>query len=371
MSGPRDGQSLWMATSHAPQRPALHGDRRYDVAVVGAGITGLTTAVLLKRAGMRVAVLEMGEVGQGVSGFTTAKITSLHQLVYAELVDRHGEETARLYGEANEAAIAQVADLVSAYDIDCAFERRQAVTWTADPDLAGQVLHEGEVAERLGLPAHVSADVDLPFAVHAALVFDNQAQVHPRDYLLGLARAVDGDGSDVFTHSRVVSLHPGTPNRLQVTSTGAGGVVSADDVVVATQLPFFDLGGFFARAHPKRSYLLSATTGGTVPESMSISAGSPVRSLRTYDRDGQRRLLVGGEGHPPGVSGDERVHWERLEQWARAHFPLEAVDYRWSAHDYTPVDGLPYVGRLTLLSRRLWTATGFRKWGMTNGTRPP
>jgi glycine/D-amino acid oxidase-like deaminating enzyme/nitrite reductase/ring-hydroxylating ferredoxin subunit len=365
MNGPTDGQSLWMATSQAPQRPAFSGDQRYDVAVVGAGITGLTTAVLLKRAGMRVAVLEMGEVGQGVSGFTTAKITSLHQLVYAELVHRHGEETARLYGEANESAIEQIAELVSAYDIDCAFERRQAVTWTADPELTGHILREGEVARRLGLPARVSADVDLPFAVRTAVVFDNQAQCHPRDYLLGLARAVDGDGSAVFTHSRVVGLHPGTPNRLTV---GTSGIVRADDVVVATQLPFFDLGGFFARAHPKRSYLLSAIVGAPVPESMSISAGSPVRSLRTYDRDGQRRLLIGGEGHPPGASRDERIHWDRLEQWARDHFPLDTVDYRWSAHDYTPVDGIPYVGRLTLFSWRLWTATGFRKWGMTNGT---
>jgi Rieske Fe-S protein len=101
---------------------------------------------------------------------------------------------------------------------------------------------------------------------------------------------------------------------------------------------------------------------------MSISAGSPTRSLRIYDRNGQRHLLVGGESHRPGVSPDERVHWDRLEQWAREHFALGPVDYRWSAQDYTPVDGIPYAGRLTPLSGHLWTATGFRKWGMTNGT---
>jgi glycine/D-amino acid oxidase-like deaminating enzyme/nitrite reductase/ring-hydroxylating ferredoxin subunit len=365
------GRSLWMQTTQAPPRPALSGEREYDVAVVGAGITGLTVAVLLKRAGMRVAVLEMGEVGQGVTGFTTAKITSLHQLVYAELLDRHGEETARVYGAANQAAIAQIAELVDTYGIDCAFERRDAVTWASDEDQAGRVRREGKIARRLGLPARVTAEVDLPFDVRAAVVFDDQAQFHPREYLLGLAAVVDGDGSDVYQHSRVVSLRPGTPVRLTVagaTPERAGGVVLARDVVLATGLPFFDVGGFFARAHPKRSYLLSAVAEGPVPQSMSISAGSPSRSLRVYDRDGRRRLLVGGESHRPGASPDERVHWERLEGWARDHFALGAVDHRWSAHDYTPVDGVPYAGRLTPLSRHLWTATGYRKWGMTNGT---
>ncbi|HSK96526.1 MAG TPA: FAD-dependent oxidoreductase [Euzebyales bacterium] len=368
-----DGRSLWMTTTSAPPRPAVSGEQEYDVAVVGAGITGLTTAVLAKRAGMRVAVLEMGEVGQGVTGFTTAKITSLHQLVYAELVQRHNEATARVYGAANEAAIAQIAELVDTYDIGCAFERREAVTWTTAEDMADRVRREGEVARRLGLPVRVTTTVDLPFAVRAAVVFDDQAQFHPRAYLLGLADVIDGDGSAVFQHSRVVRLRPGTPVRLTVADRtpgerGSGGTIVARDVVLATGLPFFDVGGFFARAHPKRSYLLSATAEGPVPESMSISAGSEVRSLRVYDGDGRRRLLVGGEGHRPGASPDERVHWDRLERWAREHFALGPVDHRWSAQDYTSVDGMPYAGRLMPLSRHLWTATGYRKWGMTNGT---
>jgi Rieske Fe-S protein len=175
----------------------------------------------------------------------------------------------------------------------------------------------------------------------------------------------------VFHHSRVVGLWPGAPNRLSVAGQVPGranGIVRAADVILATQLPFFDPRGFFTKAHPKRSYLLSALVDGPVPDSMSISAGSPARSLRTYDRDGQRRLLVGGESHRPGAAQDERSHWDRLERWARKHFALASVDYRWSAHDYTAVDGMPYVGQLTPLTPHLWTATGYRKWGMTNGT---
>lgn len=365
--------SLWMATSSAPERPAVGGADRYDAVVVGAGITGLTTALLLKNAGKRVAVVEMGRVGQGVTGFTTAKVTSLHQLVYAQLVDQLGEERARVYGAANEAAIAQVAELVETYNIDCAFERRPAATWTVQEHSIQAVRREAEVAARLGLPARMTEHVDLPFGVSAAVAFDDQAQLHPRDYVLGLAAAVDGDGSAVFEHSRAVRVHDGAPCRVAVQSRPADGpqhaaTLEADDVVIATQLPFADAGGFFAKAHPKRSYVLALQVDGPLPQVMSISAESPSRSVRSYERDGTRYLLVAGESHRPGVSNDERVHWQNLEGWARQHFAVQSVDYRWSAHDYMSVDGMPYVGRLTPVSRHTWTATGFRKWGLSNGT---
>ena len=373
--------SLWMATARAPARPSLTDRRRVDVAVVGAGITGLTTALRCIEAGMSVAVLEMAEIGQGVTGHTTAKVSSLHQLVYADFADRLGEARAKVYGEANQQAVEDLADVVQTYGIACGFERRDAVTWTADRTDARQVEAEARTARRLGLPARSTRDVDLPFPVAAAVVFADQAQFHPREYLLGLADVIDAaPGCAVYEHSRVIGLRPGRPLRVVVdrdrgaTADGQG-IVEAQDVVIATHLPFFDalggltkadVGGFFARVEPTRSYVVAFEAVGQVPESMSINAGSPSRSLRTYDRGGTRYLLVGGESHRPGESTDERQHWTALEDWARDRLQLGPVAYRWSAQDYTTVDGMPYIGQASPVTPHLWTATGFRKWGMTN-----
>lgn len=362
MEGTRE--SLWMATSQGARRPSLEDGGGFDVAVIGAGITGLTVALLLKRRGLRVAVVEMGVVGQGATGHTTAKVTSLHQLTYAELASTFGEETARVYGQANESAIAMMAAWVAEYGIDCAWERRAAVTYTGEHAGVEAVRAEAETAARLGLPARYETRLGLPVPVEAAVVFDDQAQFHPRDYVLALAGQVQGDGSVVCEHSRVVDVREGTPCRVVT----PGGTVEAADVVLATHLPILDRGFYFAKAHPTRSYALAVSVDGPVPEGMYINVEQPTRSLRSYSRDGEELLIVSGESHKPGADDDEAGHWRALAAWAREHFPVRAVQYCWSAQDYTAVDKLPYVGALSRSSRNVWVATGLRKWGMTGGT---
>jgi glycine/D-amino acid oxidase-like deaminating enzyme/nitrite reductase/ring-hydroxylating ferredoxin subunit len=363
---PGTQDSLWMATSARRPRPALVGDAGHvDVAVVGAGITGLTTALLCKREGLRVAVLEMGEVCQGVTGYTTAKVSALHEVVYATLLDDLGEERARAYADANAAAVEGIAQLVSELAIECAFERRPALTWTEDPDQVDTLRREADAAAQLGLPARFTDATDLPFPVAGAVVLPDQAQFHPRDYVLGLADAVHGDGCVVAERCRVLDVDAGSPHRVDY----EGGELLADHVVLATHMPFLDRGGLFAKAHPSRSYCLSAVVDGPVPESMAINVESPTRSVRSYSREGVPRIVVsGGVGHKPGDDPHEPRQWADLLEWAHAHFRVTAVDYRWSAQDYVSVDGMPYIGRLSRSDDRLWTATGYRKWGMTNGT---
>jgi glycine/D-amino acid oxidase-like deaminating enzyme/nitrite reductase/ring-hydroxylating ferredoxin subunit len=363
MTGVRD--SLWMQTSTGPQRPKLEGQRRYDAAVIGAGITGATSALLLKRAGLRVALVEMGTVCQGVTGYTTAKVSSLHELIYADLTANVGEDAARVYGQANEAALAQMAALVAELDIDCAWERRPNYTYTLDPDLSSKIEQEAQVARELGLPATYTTDTDLPFPVLAAVRFDDQAQFHPRDYVLALADQVQGDGSDVYEHSRVVDVRDGQPATVRTES----GSIEADVVVVATHLPILDRGAFFSKAHPSRSYAVAVEAGSYVPAAMYINTESPTRSVRAYQRGGETLLVLsGGEAHKPGAEPDEQEQWDALVRWGQEELGAGAVRYLWSAHDYKPVDGMPYIGKVARSSRSLYTATGFRKWGMTGGT---
>src|SRR5215207_1356686 len=182
--------SVWIATTPETSYPPLSGQVTVDVAVIGAGITGLTVAALLKRAGARVGVIEAGRVASGVTGYTTAKITSLHSLVYHDLVKNLGEEQARRYADANQAAIELMAVIVEEHRIDCDFRRMAAYTYTEDPNRVEDIRAEVDASLRLGLPASYTESSDLPYPIRAAVRFDNQALFHPRKYCVALARVI-------------------------------------------------------------------------------------------------------------------------------------------------------------------------------------
>ncbi len=359
--------SHWVGTTDPSSYPRLAGRVEVDVAVIGGGITGLTTALLLKRAGASVALVEADRVASGTTGYTTAKVTSLHGLTYAELINSHGEDKAHQYAQANQAALAQVAALVDQLDIDCQFERQPAFTYTTETPRRADIAAEVEAATTLGLPASYTEDTALPYPIEAAIRFEDQAQFHPRRYCLALAAAIPGDGSHLFEMTRASDVDEAGE---RPTVRAEGGEVVAGDVVVATLLPFIDLGGFFAKAHPMMSYAMAVRIDGDVPEGMYLGADSPTRSVRPVHLDGpggEVGLILGGESHKVGQGGDTEQYYANLESWARTTFPIRSIDYRWSAHDYVPVDSVPYVGR-SPRSRRVHVATGFKKWGMSNGT---
>jgi glycine/D-amino acid oxidase-like deaminating enzyme/nitrite reductase/ring-hydroxylating ferredoxin subunit len=357
------GVSLWVDTAPATSYPPLRGEVTVDFAVVGGGIAGLTAALLLKQGGARVAVVEAGRIGTGVTGHTTGKLSSLHRLVYRELRRSVGEKGARAYGEANEAAIDRVATLVEDEGIACDFRRVANHTYAESDEGRKRVEDEARLAAELGLPASYVDSVDLPFGVSGAVRFADQAQLHAARYLIGLAQAVAGDGSHVFEQT-APEVSGGNPRPLQ----SVEGTVTADAVIVATNIPFLDRGLFFARCHAYRSYLIAVGLDGRLPEDTFISAEEPLRSVMPYRSNGRELLLVGGEGHRAGDRVDAAERYRTLETWARERFPVTSLEYRWSTQDAMPVDGVPYVGPLTPLEHNLYVATGFRKWGLSNGT---
>lgn len=356
--------SLWIATAGATGYPPLTADVEVDVAVIGAGIAGLTTALALKRAGQRVAVLEAARVGTGVTGHTTGKVTSLHRLVYTELTRSHGAGTARVYGEANQAAVAHVARVVAEEEIECDFGSVANYTYAETDTTLPLVREEAELAARLGLPAAFTTEVPLPFGVKGAVRFDGQAQLHAVKYLQGLARAVHGGGSAVFEESFAQAFHDGSP---AVVDTGMGSV-RAREVVVATNTPFGDQGAFGARCYPHRSYLVASRTEGQGPDGTFISVDEPMRSILSIDVDGWHYVLVGGEGHRVPAAGDTTERYRRLAAFSRDRLGTGDVAFRWSTQDAMPVDGLPYVGRMSADVSHIFVITGLRKWGLTNGT---
>ena len=362
---PGDPQSLWLASTATTSYPRLDPSVEVDAIVIGAGITGLTTALLLKRAGKRVAVLESQRVAEGVTGYTTAKVTSQHGLIYRELVNLFGEDGARTYGTANEAAKEWIADLVAAEAIDCDFERHYHCVYTDDSDEVEKIEAEVNAAKTLGLPASMVTEAPLPYPIRAGVRFENQAQFHPRKYLLRMAELVDGDGSFIFEDTRCVDVEEGD---MCTVKTEAGDLRAAN-VVLASHYPFLDRGFFFSKVAPYRSYVLAAEVpASSIPEGMFISTGSPTRSLRSARDGGVDLLLIGGEGHKVGQEFDTESQYRNLEEWGRREFGVESYRYRWSTQDNVSIDKVPFIGRLRRGSQNLFVATGYGKWGMTNGT---
>jgi glycine/D-amino acid oxidase-like deaminating enzyme/nitrite reductase/ring-hydroxylating ferredoxin subunit len=354
--------SVWLETGPELEPfPELDADVRTDVAVIGGGIVGLTTALLLAEGGAQVVLLEADRLASGVTGHTTAKVSSQHGLIYARLRSRFGADGARTYAQANEAALEWIADRVRRDGIECDFRRRPSYAYATSRGERAKAEEEADAASEAGLSAWFTESMPLPYVTEGAVRFDNQAEFHVHKYLVALARSLD---CRIFERTRAVEVDADE----QCVVKTPGGSVVADQVVLATHYPFLDRSLAFARVHPERSYAIACRIAGVPPEGMFISAGSPTRSVRGVPLDGDELLLVGGEGHKTGTGGDTTERYRRLEAFAREHWDVRSVDYRWSAQDGITVDGVPYVGPLTPRNDRVLMATGFAKWGMTAGT---
>ena len=358
-----DRVSYWMDSARRAERASGSLPWGADVVVVGTGIVGLTCALRLAEAGRQVVVLEADGVAAGVSGYTTAKLTAGHGLLLSHLEDAFGRDEAAMYARAQLAALEHVRELVEARGIECDLEAQPNYVFAESDEERDQIAAETKAARRAGLEAE-QVDLDGPFPAGAAVMLPDQAQFHPRKYLLALADLVEAASGHVATGQRVVEITGTGPLEVRTES----GRVEAPAVVVATHYPIVEQGFFVSRIHPRRSYVVAAPLEEPVEPGMYINVGTPTRSLRTtLLEDGRRLLLVGGEGHRVGQGEAGARPYETLERYMRAHFRVGETAYRWSTQDNHTVDRLPYVGRVGD-APGLFAATGFAGWGMTNGT---
>ena len=360
-------RSIWIPADATERYRPLAGDVTADVVVVGAGITGLTCAWLLQRDGRDVVVLDSHRVGTGTTGHTTGKVTSQHGLAYQRLVNEHGEDVARLYGEANQHAVDTVARIAGEVRVDPdAISTVPTYVHTCDAGFVPRLEQEASVARRLGLPASLADGREVGLdGVLAAVRFDGQRLLDAYRYVAAIASALEDGGARIHEHSGVLTEDEDDTG---VTVRTADGSVRAQHSVIATLLPITNAGLFFARTRASRAYGLAARLAGQRDVPVTITAEEPTRSTRPWRADdGAPGVIVVGEQHETGTRSSTRPHYAALEAWARTSFDVTSVEATWSAQDYRTVDQRPYVGRAPT-RRRTWVATGYRKWGLTNGT---
>ena len=358
------GESFWRRTTIDPPATEFPDGEHVDLIVVGAGFTGLITALMAAARGRSVVVLEARTIGAGASGATTAKISVLQGTRMSQIRSHHGLETARAYADANRYGLDWWADICDRHGVDV--QRRRAVTFSSSTLGTSRLRKEMRTLVDLGLPARWYDRIEVPFPSRAAVELPDQLQFDPVEALAALTREVTTLGVRIVEHARVTGIKAqGTGDEASVEVTATMGTLTARDVVLATATPALDRGPSVATMEAERSYLCAFEYPGGLPEGMYGSVESPVRSLRTVPTDGGEVLFVGGNGHRTGTAAGTATRLDSLREYAEKHFPGARLTHGWSAQDFHPVTMLPRSGPLPWGRGRVHFAGGYSKWGLT------
>jgi glycine/D-amino acid oxidase-like deaminating enzyme/nitrite reductase/ring-hydroxylating ferredoxin subunit len=363
-----DKTSLWVARARtmrpAEQTLTMLAGTSPEVVVIGGGLAGLCTALRLHEDGRRVAVVEADRIGRRTTGHSTAKITALQGTTYSSISKGKGGEAAALYAAASTAGVAALRDVITRLKIDCGLTDAPNYTCAATDAGVRSIEEEAEAARAAGLPVELTTTTDLPFAVPAAVRLDGQAHFDPVAFCDALAIHLRRAGVPIIEGTRVNAVEE---ERDRCTVRVGDTTISCDYAVITTHLPITDPALLAGRTHPERSYAVS----GPVPDGASAQiAGMYLAtdtgwSIRPVRGGTEKWLVVGGEGHSMQDHVTSSDHYRRLEWWARDRLGVD-VRHSWSAFDYAPTDGVPFIGRLAPRTSRRFVATGFRKWGMSN-----
>ncbi|KAA9084956.1 FAD-dependent oxidoreductase [Microbacterium radiodurans] len=360
-------ESLWKQDAAGPAGSPFEAGRRHDVVVIGAGLTGLATALELVRSGMDVAIVERGGVGELASGSNTGKISLLQGTTLGTLREHHPASLVRAYVDANRDGfdwITRAAD-----ELGVPTTVRTAVTYAQERDGVDAVSAEFDAARQAGLPVRLADRDELSAAAVpacGAVLLEGQRAVDPMRLLVALAEAFAAAGGSLYLGANVTGVHVFPRPRVETEQ----GPLRAGRIVLATGTPILDRGLYFAKVSGMRSACVAFELAGEVPDDMYLSADAPTRSIRTVRAgDGAGagdRIIVGGAGHPVGRGGSERGRVDDLVAWARENLPVGAETHRWSAQDYTSHNLVPFIGALPRSLGRVRFATGYAKWGLTN-----
>lgn len=341
----------------------LNDDTECDICIIGGGITGISTAYELSMLGYKVIVVDRNNIATHTTGNTTAKITSQHDLFYKYLTDSFSKNIAKKYLFANEEAISNIQSMVLSENIDCDFEIIDNYLFTQDETSIQKIKDETTCINSLGITAEFVETTPLPLNILGAIKLNNQAQFHPRKYVLGLCNSIFKNNGKIYINTIVYDIKKHGDKYVTYTKNNK---VTSKYVVIASHYPIINFPGFyFLKMYQEKSYIVAVDANTELFDGMYINTELPTLSFRTAKYNDKRILLIGGSGHKVGINNNVEDSYKFLEQTAKSMYPNSKILYRWSTQDCISLDKLPYIGEFSTLMPNVYVATGFKKWGMT------
>lgn len=357
-------ESYWISTTHSKSYPKLTQDISVDVAIVGGGITGITTAYSLLRTGKKIAIVEQNRIAQGETGHTTAHVTAILDTRYSELLSNFGKDHAKLIYQSKLSAIHQIKKWVQNLKIECSFKQVPAYLYTTSESDQDDITKEKEACEELGIPAELIQNIPLPFAVANAIKFKDQYQINASQYVNALTAHCEEKGCLIFENSHVLKIEDLENEDRACQLTTPYGTIYADQVVMATNSPT-QAGAFTnTKVAAYRTYAI-ATHLHQPPheEALYWDTADPYH----YIRKSEHLWIIGGEDHKVGQITNTNERLRNLEKFSKEHFKSGSPHFTWSGQILEPVDGLAYIGHIPGKKNR-YMATGFSGNGITFGT---
>lgn len=357
-------ESLWLETEKTRKFESLNKNIETDVCIIGAGIFGLTSAYYLRKKGFKTVIVDRNEIAHGVSGHTTAKITSQHGLIYKYLIDSLGTNQAKQYLEANEEAIKNIEKIVKDENIECDFEKQNSYVYTTNEKEVMDIKNEILALNSLGFESEFTTQTSLPFEIKGAIQFLNQAQFNPIKYANGLSQKITEKKGEIYTNTTIYSIE--RENEYYLINAEKN-TIKAKYVILATHYPFIDRAGYyFLKMYQSTSYVIAVDTHEKNFEGMYINPKSPIYSYRTAKFNEKNLLLVSGSDYKTGTKIDLKDSYENLENEVKKYYPKSEILFRWNTEDCISLDKIPYIGEFSNFMPNMYVGTGFNKWGMTS-----
>lgn len=337
----------------------------YDAAIVGGGITGISTALKLQQSGKKCILLEAANIGFGTTGGTTAHLNDFFDTTFKEAISDFGKDNARLFAEVGQEAIGIIETNIRNYNIDCDFERKTAYLFALDEKQEKQLRDIVDGAAEVGHEMRYVNEIPFPIPFKKAVAIPDQAQFHPIRYIKALAEAFINAGGVILEDCLCENYDEQEDG---VTLKTSKGEIKASNVVYATHIPP-GLSILHTTNAPYRSYAMAfSLKDENYPADLGYDLIDPYHYYRVQEINGETLLIAGGEDHKTGHEEDTGECFSRLENYVRKYFDVETAYYSWSSQYYEPTDGFPYIGKLPGSKGKVYAATGFRGNGMIFGT---